>query len=388
MINSASNYVVTHFISSMSEIEQDINVLWRVENEGLGDNNSWSVEDCKVMALWNKKCRVVDGRYELPIPWKEHAYVPNNYNMASLRLKSTKRSLENRNLYDRFHEELMKLIHNDHAEPVPQQALLPTARVWYLPHHAVLSEKKPGKLRVVFDCAAKYCGESLNDKCMQGPNLTNKLLNVLLRFREHSSAFIGDIQAMYYQVVIPEEDRDALLFLWFDQAGSVVQYRMTRHVFGGIWCASSCTFALRQVLKDTLDVDPMVENLVKRSFYVDDYFQSHPERETLMDLLKKTVKLLDSRGFHLTKFVVNDVFLLNQIPEKECAEKVMLVKRKTSSKVLGINWDVTEDAFKFEKSSHQPVGEITRHRMLSCLSAIYDPLGLMNPLIVQGKFVL
>ena len=213
VINSASNYVVTHFISSMPEIEQDINVLWWVESEGLGDNNSWSVEDRKVMALWNKTCRVVDGHYELPIPWKEHAYVPNNYSMASLRLKSTKRSLENRCLHDRYHEELMKLIHNDHAEPVPQQALLPTARVWYLPHHAVLSEKKPGKLRVVFDCAAKYYGESLNDKCMQGPNLTNKVLNVLLRFREHSWAFIGDIQAMYYQVVIPEEDRDALRFL-------------------------------------------------------------------------------------------------------------------------------------------------------------------------------
>ena len=88
------------------------------------------------------------------------------------------------------------------------------------------------------------------------------------------------------------------------------------------------TCALRQVLKDTLDIDPMVENLVKRSFYVDDCLQSHPERETLMDLLKKTVKLLDSRDFHLTKFVVSDVFLLNQIPEKECAEKVMVKRLK------------------------------------------------------------
>ena len=163
---------------------------------------------------------------------------------------------------------------------------------------------------------------------------------------------------------------------------------MTRHVFGEIWCASSSTFALRQVLKDTLDVDPMVENLVKRSFNVDNCLQSHPERETIMDLLKKTVKLLDSRGFHLTKFVVNNVFLLNQLPEKECGGKVMLVKRETSSKVLGVNWDVAEDAFKFENSSHQPIGGITRRRMLSCLSAIYDPLGLINPLIVQGKLVL
>ena len=388
VINPASNHVVSHFISSIPEIQQDINVLWHVENEGIGDNKSWSVEDRKVIDLWEKKCKVIDGHYELPIPWKENASVPNNYCMASLRLKSTKRSLEKRKLYDRYHEELMKLICNNHAEPVPQEALPSTAKVWYLPHQAVLSEKKPGKLRVVFDCAAKYCGESLNDKCMQGPNLTNKLLNVLLRFREHSWAFSGDIKAMYYQVVIPEEDRDALRFLWFDQEGNIVQYRMTRHVFGGIWCASSSTFALRQVLKDTLDVDPLVANLVKRSFYVDDCLQSHPERDTLMNILKNTVKLLDTRGFHLTKFVVNDASLLKQIPESEHAENTELVKKDTSSKVLGVIWDVHEDAFKFETSPPQPVGEITRRRMLSCLSAIYDPLGLMNPLIVQGKLVL
>ena len=388
VISSVSNHVISYFISSIPKIERDIDVLWQVENEGVGDHKSWSVEDHKVMDLWNRTCKVVDGHYELPIPWKENAYVPNNYSMANSRLKSTKKSLERRGLYERYHQELMKLMQNNHAEPVPQQALLPAARVWYLPHQAVLSEKKPGKLRVVFDCAAKFCGESLNDKCMQGPNLTNKLLNVLLRFREHSWAFIGDIQAMYYQVVIPVEDRDALRFLWFDEAGEIVQYRMTRHVFGGIWCASSSTFALRQVLKDISNVDPLVVNLVNRSFYVDDCLQSHHNKETLMKLLRDSVEILASRGFCLTKLVVNDPLLLNQIPEKDRAVEVHLVKKDISSKVLGIKWDITGDAFKFEISPHQQVEKVTRRKMLSCLSAIYDPLGLLNPFIVQGKLLL
>ena len=31
---------------------------------------------------------------------------------------------------------------------------------WYLSHHAVLHPHKPEKVRVVFDCAAKYAGFS------------------------------------------------------------------------------------------------------------------------------------------------------------------------------------------------------------------------------------
>lgn len=44
---------------------------------------------------------------------------------------------------------------------------------------------------------------------MQGPNLTSSLLGVLTRFRQHPVTFMGDIQAMLYQVKVPEQDRDA-----------------------------------------------------------------------------------------------------------------------------------------------------------------------------------
>ena len=56
--------------------------------------------------------------------------------------------------------------------------------VWYLPHHGVTHPRKPGKLRVVFDCSARYQGTSLNDRVHKGPDLTNKLVGVLLMFRQ------------------------------------------------------------------------------------------------------------------------------------------------------------------------------------------------------------
>ena len=60
--------------------------------------------------------------------------------------------------------------------------------VWYLPHHAVVNPQKPGKVRVVFDCVAKFKGTSLNDKLLRGPDLNNNLVSVLIRFREEPVA--------------------------------------------------------------------------------------------------------------------------------------------------------------------------------------------------------
>jgi hypothetical protein len=41
-------------------------------------------------------------------------------------------------------------------------------RVWYLPHYAVYHPKTHDKVRVVFDCSARFDGTALNDKLLQG----------------------------------------------------------------------------------------------------------------------------------------------------------------------------------------------------------------------------
>ena len=50
-----------------------------------------------------------------------------------------------------------------HAKRVPlDELVIDDKPLWYLPHHPVFNPNKPGKTRVVFDCAAKFRGMSLN----------------------------------------------------------------------------------------------------------------------------------------------------------------------------------------------------------------------------------
>ena len=50
-----------------------------------------------------------------------------------------------------------------------------SGHTWYLPHHNVVNENKPEKLRIVFDCAVTFGGTSLNKEVLQGPDFTKNL---------------------------------------------------------------------------------------------------------------------------------------------------------------------------------------------------------------------
>ena len=74
----------------------------------------------------------------------------------------------------------------------------------------------PGKVRVVFDCSAEFAGRSLNKQIITGPDLTNQVVGVLTRFREEHITYMANIEAMFHQVRVPENQRSLLRFLWWE----------------------------------------------------------------------------------------------------------------------------------------------------------------------------
>ena len=104
------------------------------------------------------------------------------------------------------------LMKKGYAEKSTKEA--PEGRTWYIPQHGVYHPSKPGKIKVVFDCSAKFKEVSLNKNLMSGPDLTNQIVGVLTRFCEEPVAIMGDTESMFHQVMVPREDRSLLRFLW------------------------------------------------------------------------------------------------------------------------------------------------------------------------------
>ncbi len=170
------------------------------------------------------------------------------------------------------------LLQKGYATPVQNNDPGPLGTHWYLPHHPVYHPQKPDKIRVVFDCSAKYRGTSLNDQLLQGPDLTNSLVGVLTRFREEPVAFMSDVESMFYQVHVRSSDCDALRFLWWpdgDLDRAPEEFQMNVHLFGGASSPSCASFALRKTAEDyKTEFDPITAETVRRNFYVDDCLKS------------------------------------------------------------------------------------------------------------------
>ncbi len=93
-------------------------------------------------------------------------------------------------------EFMQQIIDTDAAEVAPP--VEQGAETWYLPLFGVYHPRKPDKIRGVFNSSVEFQGLSLNSVLLSGPNFTNNLIGVLLRFRREKIAVMSDVQQMFY----------------------------------------------------------------------------------------------------------------------------------------------------------------------------------------------
>ena len=110
---------------------------------------------------------------------------------------------------------------------------------------------------MVMDAAAKKNGISLNDNLLIEPDLLNSLTGVLMRFREQRVAIAADIEAMFHQVLVIEEDQPPLSFLWreLDINRALDVYQMRVPIFAAASSPSTANYVPRRTAEDNRE-DP------------------------------------------------------------------------------------------------------------------------------------
>jgi hypothetical protein len=209
-----SNHVDVHLLQRSNTDSEELYLKEQASRyfkaDGLGvvsdTRKVMSIEDRKALKMMEEFATIVDNHYEVGMLWSQNnPPLPNNRYVALKRLQHLKNRLKKDEvLHQKYREKFEEYVKKGYARKLrPDEASSTSETTLYLPHHAVFHPAKPGKIRIVFDAAAKFEDTSLNDNLLRGPNLTNEIVDVLIRFRKEKIAVVADIQEMFHQIKVP-----------------------------------------------------------------------------------------------------------------------------------------------------------------------------------------
>ncbi|GFX90544.1 integrase catalytic domain-containing protein [Trichonephila clavipes] len=326
------------------------------------------------------------GRYVVQMPVKDIQGLGHSKGLAMKRLDQLWRRLSKdkqmENLYREFMQQYLDL---GHMEKVEEHFDETTANniCYYLPHHGVFGpDKTTTKLRVVFNgSASTTSGLSLNDLLLKG-EVKEGIFEIMTRFRTHKYAFTTDIRMMFRQILIDPAQRDLLKIMWKtgDNEEPVV-YRLKTATYGTANAPFLAIRTLKQLAMDEASRFHLASKVALQDVYMDDVVSGAQNLDTARQLQCQLQNMLETCGMKLHKWNSNSKELLNSSTDQEHS---FSTNTESAIKTLGISWKPTGDYFMF-KVSIPSVASYTKRDVLSVIARLYDPLGLIGPVISKAK---
>ena len=365
--------------------------FWKIEDIDLNLKHTVEENECEKSFI-KSVSRDVTGRYTVELPIKENVQLGSSSNIAMKRFFSLEHKLERQpELYKQYVSFMEQYESLGHMTRLPLgMRSNSTQQIYYIPHFAVERKQSSSTpVRVVFDASAKTSnGKSLNDFLRVGPTIQESLSEILLRFRTYNFVITGDIEKMYRQINITENQRDLQRIYWRKNRSEPVQiYRLKTVTYGTASAPFLATRTLKQLYEDEGQFFPLANAISQLDYYVDDLLTGNDDLETTIELRKQVTELLSKGGFHITKWATNNKQIFNSIPKVDRIQKELLQFDDTSEiKVLGFLWQPKTDTFSY--TLKQPYNVITKRHILSEIARLYDPLGLIGPLVTIAKILM
>ncbi|KAF8353631.1 hypothetical protein PRIPAC_95254 [Pristionchus pacificus] len=259
--------------------------------------------------------------------------LPSNYDLAVSRLSSTIRTLSKQRSYLGFYNSIiddqLHLGQIEKVDPNDNEGLA---------HQPVLLPDKPTTpLRIVYDASAHLKNKpSLNDMIHPGPS--DLELRTFLSF-------------VFCVTPFGVNASPSLL-------NKVIQHH---------------------IQLTTSDCDPRLIHQLVSNLYVDNVIVNidHPT----LDLYSQSKRLFKTMSMNLRDYSSNSSTFNSLVPEIDRSKDVV-------QKLLGFLWNSSTDQLSINIPISNKEGKTTKRSMLSDASTPYDPLGLLNPLILPARLTI
>ncbi|XP_062715819.1 uncharacterized protein LOC134291715 [Aedes albopictus] len=371
--------------------EAGITCPYRVESE----------EDRRARGILEETTRRVGNRFETGLLWRtDKIQMPDSYSMAYRRMQSLEqRFRKNPDLQLKVAEAVKGFVEKGYAHKALPGELRSSkpGQEWYLPLNVVVNPKKPEKIRLTLDAAAKAGGTSLNDMLLKGPDMLVSLVDIINYFRGRRIGFGGDVKEMFLQIGMRQPDTRFQKFLFRqDTSQNPDVYVMDVVIFGAKCSPCNAHFTKDINAREHADQFPAAAEAILKRHYVDDYFDSADSEDEAIQRAREVREVHSLGGFDIRNWVSNSPKVLTALGEEKGSTKALCYDKSTESeRVLGLLWEPKEDVFIFtmglkEKLIPYLVDEIrpTKRIILQCVMSFYDPVGFLSPLLVHGKIII
>lgn len=378
-------------ISLVAAVETfDIKKFWEIEEL---TERRLTLDEIRCEEIFQEThSRDIDGSYVVQIPFIEnHPKLGESRAPAIARfLQVEKRFLRDPVFKTQYTEFINDYINKGHMHKAQDTGI--PGETYFLPHHAVINESSSTtKLRVVFDASAKTStGVSLNDIMLTGPTLQDNLVDILLRWRKHKIAFSSDLEKMFRQTKIVEKQQNFQRIVWRNNPWeNLTDYKLNTVTYGTSSASYLAIRAMRQLAMDEKEHFPKASEVVLRDFYVDDCLSGADNLDEAILIQDQLRGLMKKGGMNLRKWSSNDSQLLSCIPEEDHEVGPIQLDEDKSIKALGTYWNTKEDTIEYKVNI--PIRGLdipTKRIILSDIARLFDPLGILAPVIIKAKILL
>ncbi|XP_041785827.1 uncharacterized protein LOC121601082 [Anopheles merus] len=351
---STTDCTAASTIVCMASLEESLERFWKLEE--LSVNDSYSPDERRCETLYKETTqRDESGRYIVRLP-KQTDFTEKlglSKTTALRRFELLERRLErNPQLKEDYHTFMKEYLELGHMSLMNKDS--GDEQAYYLPHHP------------------------------------DELLDIVLRFRTYQIALVGDIAKMYRQILLHSDDRRLVrIFFRFSPQAPIQVYELNTVTYGLAPSSFLATRTLIQLADDEGTEYALAPAALKRNFYVDDFIGGANNVREAVQLRKELSALLAKGGFELRKWTSNNLSVLSGLSTEYIGTHSSLhfIPNETV-KALGISWKPESDELCFESNTEADEATSTKRSILSSIAKMYDPLGLIAPVIVRAKMLM
>jgi hypothetical protein len=165
-------------------------------------------------------------------------------------------------------------------------------------------------------------------------------------------------------------------------------FQLSTVSYGTASASYQATRTLMQLVTDEGEQFPLASKALELNSYVDDIITGTNDLSSAVQVQDELISLLGKGGFTLHKWHSNNQEVLNRIPdEKRKSCNFQFPDGSSTLKTLGLFWNPTSDVFQVTVPDEIMNIELTKRNILSVISKIYDPLGLVSVVVIKAKLL-